>query len=796
MSGTLNAIRPVSLLEHAVSYVEDHALTLCLVRHATKIPILREWNDPNRVLDTRAAVVDALSNNSYNIGVVHERSRTATGDIDDVPGTRLLFDEFGWDYDELFAAFPRIRSRDGKDKILFRLPDGFNPGSDGITSKIKLNWPNPYGECDAQGKIKLITVFELRGGQNQDVLPPSIHPDTKQPYAWCDGQAPWDFNGGIPTLAANHPLLIIWAQWDTFRPQLESACPWAPRELQQPIPTVQILAPQAHSDVIGQYNRRIPCADLLERNGYVKKGKRWLAPHSETKIPGVITLEGGKIYSHHGSDVLNTGHAHDSFSLLTVLEYHGSIEKAVAAAANAIGIGFGADPIPSIDVSALIRNGLNKSAKPSVSVAPVRVDSYTFPSHLLDVPGLVGEVADYILSTSIFPQPVLAMAASLAWCGAIMGRKVRTATDVRTNLYAMGVADSGSGKEHARKALKRLAVASGMTRYIGAEKLASDQGLFALLDSQPACLALLDEFGRTLRVINNDRAPAHLQQLMTTIMELFGSADSYIIEKIRAEHTNGAAPRQIVAPNLCIYATTVPGRLYQGLTPDEITDGFLPRFLVFESDTPDPDMCAAMNSEPSAALIEQCAAWHDAPTNAQPTGNLDNLAKLAPVHPRLIPMTDEADNVLTQSAAFWRARKKETRGSGLDAVWARAFEHAARLALIVAAGSGGVIDRATAAWSCELTDFLLERSCVQAQACVASNEYEGTVQRVQVYIREQGQTTLAALTRKFRAIKPKERDGILSALLDAQQIEVSTSKTAGRATTTIVWVDGKEGNKG
>ena len=35
--------------------------------------------------------------------------------------------------------------------------------------------------------------------------------------------------------------------------------------------------------------------------------------------------------------------------------------------------------------------------------------------------------------------------------GALMGRRYRTTTDLRTNLYIVGIADSGSGKNHARE---------------------------------------------------------------------------------------------------------------------------------------------------------------------------------------------------------------------------------------------------------------------------------------------------------------------------------------------------------
>jgi hypothetical protein len=45
-------------------------------------------------------------------------------------------------------------------------------------------------------------VFELRAGPIQDVLPPSIHPDTKIPYGWIR-----DPDDGIPELPKEFLLI-------------------------------------------------------------------------------------------------------------------------------------------------------------------------------------------------------------------------------------------------------------------------------------------------------------------------------------------------------------------------------------------------------------------------------------------------------------------------------------------------------------------------------------------------------------------------------------------------------------
>jgi hypothetical protein len=418
---------------------------------------------------------------------------------------------------------------------------------------------------------------------------------------------------------------------------------------------------------------------------------------------------------------------------------------------------------------------------PAPVVAKSAVASvYAFPRHLLSVPGLVGDVAQFINDSALYPQPVLALASSLAFCGALFGRKVATESDLRTNIYIMGVADSASGKEHARKAIKKLSVAADVVALVGAEKIASDQGLFALLAEQPACVCLLDEFGRTLRILNNDRAPAHLQQLVTTLLELTGSADSYIMEKRRAEHGTENPPRVITNPNLCLYATTVPGRLYQGLTPDEITDGFLPRWLIFETDTPDPEMSLTILKIPSVALLESINTWKQRALKT-------NLLTNAP-DPDVIPVDAGASRVLAQYMAIWRDRKTTARGTGLDALWGRAYEHALRLALIRGAGDGERITEPCAAWSCELADFLLTRTAEQALANVATNDYESGLQKVASFIRAQGQASMRDLSRKFRWLKPKERDAIISALVDEQSVETRLLPGNSRPTVMLYWV--------
>ena len=57
---------------------------------------------------------------------------------------------------------------------------------------------------ERQKELAPVTVFELRGGLVQDVLPPSIHPDTGKPYFWRTPPSA----DGLPELPREEALAI------------------------------------------------------------------------------------------------------------------------------------------------------------------------------------------------------------------------------------------------------------------------------------------------------------------------------------------------------------------------------------------------------------------------------------------------------------------------------------------------------------------------------------------------------------------------------------------------------------
>lgn len=330
------------LAQYARHYAHTLGLALVPIPHGLKGPREAGWNDPQNVITTREHAHRVWSEGRLNMGVLHSVSHTATLDIDHPEWAAQALAAIGLDLAELLACPVRIKGKSGE-KPFYRLPDGVQ------FDRRSLAWPHP-SEVMSNGRPKLVTVLELRAGAVQDVLPPSIHPDTGRAYEWVG--TPPRSRADIPELPAE--LREVWENWEHYAGLMRKACPWMapepPQKARQNTPRPQ--TPQHSEQRPGDaFRERVSIRDVLERNGYKRKGERYLPPDSKTRVAGVRVLTGDdgmeRAFSDHGSCPLNDGHAHDSFSALAHLEHRGNFARAARAAAEELGIARVAAPPPA-----------------------------------------------------------------------------------------------------------------------------------------------------------------------------------------------------------------------------------------------------------------------------------------------------------------------------------------------------------------------------------------------------------------------------------------------------------------
>lgn len=301
----------------------NYGMNLVPLQPRSKIPSHKDWG--NNGLSTIQEVEAYFKNNAHmNVGVNLGKSNLCSLDIDCLDSFYLMCAEFGISISEL-KKYPTIQGKDKGYRLLFSKPDA-------DIQYQKLNWPRKDDDK------KKFTVFELRiadSQQRQDVLPPSIHPETGKPYVWL-------VEPGSTIPEPPEWLLAIWKSWETFKPQLVAMCPWNKEPAQYKIKEFPKKTPSSDC-VFTAWNQAHNIRATLEHYGYVQKSRdRYLSPHSTTKLAGVHVFDTeNKCWVHHASDPLcsdDTGKPVAPFDLYCEYEHGGNIGKAAHTARDILGM--------------------------------------------------------------------------------------------------------------------------------------------------------------------------------------------------------------------------------------------------------------------------------------------------------------------------------------------------------------------------------------------------------------------------------------------------------------------------
>ena len=303
---------------------------------------------------------------------------------------------------------------------------------------------------------------------------------------------------------------------------------------------------------------------------------------------------------------------------------------------------------------------------------PEPEDPGPVPDRLLRVPGFVEEVAAYNLATAPYPEPVLAFTGALVLQGVLAGRKVRDGMGNRTNLYVLNLADSGVGKDHARKVNAEVLLAAGQADRLGTS-FASGEGIEDALFAQPVTLFQVDEIDGLLLRVSQAKDARH-EAIVSMLLQMYTSASSVYVMRARA----GRPRAHIAQPSLSLFGTAVPDQFYDALTARLASNGFLARLLVVE--------CRERGEgrdDVAARLPESVVAAARWWAEFRPGGNL------AAEHPDpvTVPVTPEAlEAFAALRVGFDQAYKasRDARDQAGMSVWARAYEKSRRLALIYA----------------------------------------------------------------------------------------------------------------
>lgn len=341
---------------------------------------------------------------------------------------------------------------------------------------------------------------------------------------------------------------------------------------------------------------------------------------------------------------------------------------------------------------------------------------FSVPSHLLKVPGILQEVVEYYNATSIKDQPQFAVTTALAIGAMVMQRRYKTDQENYPSINIINVGDTSTGKERLKGVVEEIAIEAGLSNLIGPSGYTSAGGLFTSLMKKPAQISIIDELGRQLSSAKKERS-SNSETAQTAIMEIFGRLNGVhrppgysnmsmltkpqFQKQQKKEETPkpmklddgrtinviplGEEELYIKHPALSVIAMSTPETLYESLSSMLIRDGFLPRFIVVETELgrkPSKKTRPALVNQELITWMQKCASNKTMMVDSDGTEiYIETDPKLCP-EPILIPFDPQCEKML-EKYEFDLIDKMNTT-KHLSEMYGKTREIAMRISLIIA----------------------------------------------------------------------------------------------------------------
>jgi hypothetical protein len=515
-----------------------------------------------------------------------------------------------------------------KDRLLGALPQAkvAKRGRKGVSLFYR-------GDCEKIAsrnfKIDKRGVADLLAWGKQTVVPPTVHPDTREPYVWLTESTIENTPvAELPEITIEHVAGFVavlrefgYEEERTFDPVLSDI------EISGDAATTDFFR-TLNEDALNNLDVWVPTLGLDRTR---REGTRWRAVAS-WRPSSTGRAKRNPNLSFHRSGIEDFGDGTKYTAINVVMKALGYPDKSEAAVHLGKLLGYDFEPKIVFTEEALRRSAERARAReaaaeaeaaveapteaqdrPSVPAAPITLAEPARPPAepvgrslaivpqdqpvlvkapadplekiVLDIPGgLVAEIIEWCVNTAMFPSRALALGPALTFVGTIAGRLHTGPTDLRTNLYVLGLAPSGYGKDHARKCIFKLAQEAGLLQFIGPARFMSASAVRREIEHKPSVVAFIDELGGFMRQILDRKAGPHNAQIRQDLLDLFTASGT----------TFGgaayAAERAVTLQNPClsIYGTSTPTDFWPSMSMAGVGDGLLPRWMLLDVKAPKP----------------------------------------------------------------------------------------------------------------------------------------------------------------------------------------------------------------
>lgn len=578
-------------------------------------------------------------------------------------------------------------------------------GSKGFTAFYRYNGETSQNWKDASGTV----ICEILSDKRLTTIPPSPHRKTGIPYVWLDGDDLTD----LPPINDDF-ILLMNAKFPKHKP-------------------FTVTPPRS----VGDYDN-IALHQAEEMLRYISSDcsrDEWI------QIGMALRDEFGDAACHIWHD----------WSALSAKYNHNATQSAWRS--------FSGDGVTIATLVYYAKRGGWIADRPIVNVTSsptIQIE----PPQQVEVGGLVGEIANWITETAIRPQPKLSLAAALSFVAAMKGHRIQSSMrESRTNLLILSLAPTGGGKDHPQYATQKLMRRCGLDKIIMGRPTSGTAMLTGLNKANGIGWLKVDEFGRYLANASGKQAQSHQKEIVDYMIELYSCANRTFYGR---QYANDKENPQVIIeqPHFCCIGSTVEEKMRDACKSGEVIDGFLNRWLVFNSSERPKKNLSVKDFEPPQTLLDRISAWlNDFPIATDPYGD---------IKPHIIEFTPEAWSVFLSYEEKIESMMDKV-SYPLNELYARAGEHVVKVATTLADDWWVGIPEIKAAIS--IVDQSID-NIVKFARGIADNQHEQDVLFILDVIRKAGVEGISQnqITQRTRKIQNKQRVDILNQLIEAGDI--------------------------
>jgi hypothetical protein len=594
------------------------------------------------------------------------------------------------------------------------------------------------------------------------VLPPTIHPDTKQPYRWLTSETLEDVApDDLPALPADIAERIT-AALTPLGYHSEPAPHAVNGDADSPYR-------QLNDQALANLAAWVPALNLYRcrpaRGGYEAvplwrpstTGRPTEKRHLNLKIVPAGIRDFGADEGYTPIDLVMAACSCDCDTAFRFL-----VER----------LGFGVE----VDVSGLVPDQgpepASLRAEPDLPPAEPKpapappcddLEPFTHP------PGLVGDIIDWITATSRRPNRVLALGAAITVVGTLIGRRVAGPTNSATHLYAVSIARSGAGKQHVLDAALQLMHAAKADSHIGPSRFHSGSAVFRALETMPVMLAVQDEIGGVLRAVTNRKASSFDRQTGEILRALWGTSFQTVVAPAWATRDT---VRLVRCPAVSILGLSTPDEFVAALQGESIDNGLLNRFLAL------PSTVRASEVDPASDPMAVPASLSHGLNRLYLWSGPDGLLQIANPEVAYVP---EVLQWATPGAHACYTDFSRMVGDQIDEhpdsapYLARCVETSIRLATIRAAGRwgrGAKVDLSDMEWGAGIAWTATHGLAMMAQDYLPTNERSEMMAKIAGAIQRRGVMKQRDIQQFLKGrLNSRDIKDILGQLVEAGEIE-------------------------